>query len=306
MAGRGMGVEFLAELLAAGHLIESGAPGLYGRGAYFEAVLAGVNRLIDGAVAAERPERLTFPPLLPRRQLEVAGYLDSFPHLAGSVFCFDGDDEDAAELAELASRRQDWSSHQRMTDVVLTPAACYPVYPAVAARGAIAAAGVVVDTGSAYVFRHEPSQSPLRMRLFHQRELVRIARPSTVTAWFEHWRSRAADLVRPLGLEARLKPASDPFFGRRGRLLASGQRAQRLKFELLVDVVGPEPTAIASFNHHRDHFAHAFGIKSVDGGEAVHTACLGFGGERIVLALLRRHGLDVRDWPAAVCGKLGL
>ena len=40
-----------------------------------------------------------------------------------------------------------------------------------------------------------------------------------------------------------------------------------------------------------------------DGGVG-HTACLGFGHERIVLALLRTHGLDPSSWPAAVRDEL--
>ena len=58
-----------------------------------------------------------------------------------------------------------------------------------------------------------------------------------------------------------------------------------------MQIAGPEPTALASFNHHRDHFGSTYGIELADGGTA-HTACLGFGHERIVLALLRTHGLD--------------
>ena len=41
------------------------------------------------------------------------------------------------------------------------------------------------------------------------------------------------------------------------------------------------------------------GIELSDGGVA-HTACLGFGHERIVLALLRTHGLDPATWPEDV------
>jgi hypothetical protein len=70
-----------------------------------------------------------------------------------------------------------------------------------------------------------------------------------------------------------------------------------------VPIAGPEPTALASFNHHVDHFASTYGIELADGGTA-HTACLGFGHERIVLALLRTHGLDPSRWPTAVIAKL--
>jgi seryl-tRNA synthetase len=107
------------------------------------------------------------------------------------------------------------------------------------------------------------------------------------------------ELLRGLGLAASLENASDAFFGRGGRLLAASQREQALKLELLVPIAGPEPTALASFNCHLDHFGSAYGIELAD-GQTAHTACLGFGHERIVLALLCTHGLDPARWPAAV------
>jgi len=66
-----------------------------------------------------------------------------------------------------------------------------------------------------------------------------------------------------------------------------------------VTIAGEEPTAVASFNYHQDHFASIYGLTLADGAGA-HTACLGFGQERIVLALLRTHGLDPTSWPAEV------
>ncbi len=153
------------------------------------------------------------------------------------------------------------------------------------------------------MFRHEPSHDPARRQMFHQHELVRIGEPETVLEWREEWAQRGLLLLRSLGLDAQLDNANDPFFGRRGRMLAASQREQALKFELLVTIVGPEPTAMASFNHHLDHFGTTYGIELADGGTA-HTACLGFGHERIVLALLARHGLEPDRWPEDVRGEL--
>jgi seryl-tRNA synthetase len=290
---------FLRELVAAGLLVETGVPGIYGRGAAFEDVRERFDDVVSRAAAGEGAEPLRFPPVLPRHQLEVAGYLKSFPHLAGSVFSFEGTEADALVQHERAERHEDWSEFQRMTDLVLMPAICYPVYPAIAARGPLPAGGVTIDPGAAYAFRREPSGDPARLQMFHMRELVRIAEPETVTAWRDVWRDRAVELLRGLGLDADFDVAADPFFGRVGRMLAASQREQELKFEILAPIAGPEPTAIASFNYHREHFAAAFGLVMEDGGEA-HTACLGFGQERVVLALFAAHGLDTAGWPAGV------
>lgn len=295
--------EFLAQLIRQGLLLESGVPGVYGHSSVFEDVRGRLDERLSAEAAARGAERLRFPPVLPRRQLESSGYVGSFPHLAGSVYSFDGDERQAAVQSERASRHEDWSEFQEPTELTLLPAACYPVYPAVARRGSLPAGGVFVDAGGAWVFRHEPSHDPARRQIFHQHELVRIGEPDAVLAWRDEWARRGLELLRAFGLPAELDVANDPFFGRRGRLLAANQQAEKLKLELLVQIAGPEPTACASFNHHRDHFGEIYGITLADGGTA-HTACLGFGHERIVLALLWTHGLDPRRWPQAVRAEL--
>ncbi|HWI71682.1 MAG TPA: amino acid--[acyl-carrier-protein] ligase [Baekduia sp.] len=297
--------ELLEALIDAGHLIPSGVDGVYGRGSDYEDVRQRFDAYVTrvATAAGETPEVMRFPPVLPRKQIEDLGYLENFPHLAGSVFAFEGSEAEARAMAETAGRHEDWSAHQHQSDLCLTPAVCYPVYPAVGRRGVLPAGGVTIDPGASYAFRHEPSGDPARLQMFHMRELVRIAEPEVVQTWRDGWRDRALTLLRALGLDANFDVASDPFFGRSGRMMAASQREQALKFEILVQIAGPEPTAVASFNYHQDHFSGLYGIKTADGGEA-HTACLGFGHERIVLALLKTHGLDVAGWPAPVRAEL--
>jgi seryl-tRNA synthetase len=290
---------FRDELLQRGILIDSGVPGLFGRGGVFEDIRGAFDALVTEAARAEHPETMRFPPLLPRRQLESSGYLHSFPHLAGSVFAFDGDEAQARELDARAAQHEDWSEFQRMSELALVPAACYPVYPAVARRGPLRSGGLIVDAGGAWVFRHEPSEDPTRMQMFHQRELVRIGAPEEVRAWRDGWRDRGLELLASIGLAAEVERAADPFFGRGGRMLAANQLGQELKYELLVQLAGPKPTAVTSFNYHQEHFAQKYGLVLEDGSVA-HTACLGFGQERIVLALLYTHGLEPAAWPAEV------
>jgi hypothetical protein len=59
---------------------------------------------------------------------------------------------------------------------------------------------------------------------------------------------------------------------------------------------------VLSFNYHQDLFGGLYGI-NID-GETAHTGCVGFGMERVTLALLKTHGLDPIKWPASVRAKL--
>ena len=251
---------------------------------------------VGALAAADGAERLHFPPLIPRRLLERTGYLDSFPHLAGTLFSFTGSEAQARELGRRAKDGEPWSELVTQTDVALTPAACYPVYPTL--EGRLAEAGRTLEVQN-HCFRHEPSGDPARLQLFRMHEVIRVGRPESVLAWRVAWLERSLGLLASLGLEARAVHASDPFFGRAGKMLAASQKEQGFKFEIVVPIASDEPTAICSFNYHQEHFGKLFAISLPDGSSA-HSACLGFGLERVVLALLRRHGLDPREWPEPV------
>jgi seryl-tRNA synthetase len=284
-------------------LIPTGVPGVYGLGSAFDDTLTRIDRLIGRFGADDHPEVVRFPPILNRRHFTQSGYLASFPHLTGTVHSFEGTERAHGELLRAAAQGEDWSASFAATDVVLTPAACYPIYPLLAGR--LPATGRLFDVMS-YCFRHEPSDRAERMQMFRMREFVRAGDPATVIAWRETWRSRTADVVAALQLESRADAAADPFFGRGGVLLAESQRDQGLKTEILAPVSGDEcSTAIISLNYHQDHFGERFAITTSDGAIA-HTSCVGFGLERMTLALFRRHGLDRSQWSDAVREALDL
>jgi seryl-tRNA synthetase len=134
--------------------------------------------------------------------------------------------------------------------------------------------------------------------------MVRCGTPAQVVAWRDAWLERGLAFLASLGLPVTSDVAADPFFGKGGRMLKQSQRDQKLKFELLVPVISTaDPTAVCSFNLHETHFGDAFGIRTPD-GEVAHTACLGFGLERCVMALFQTHGFDPATWPSAVRGRL--
>lgn len=286
-----------------GLIVPVGARGAFGRGPVFERVLERLNGLLSEASAGDACESYTFPPVLDRGVLERVRYMHTFPHLCGAVCSFEGDERGARELTGRIDRSEPWSDLLGMTDVVLNPAACYPLYPALAGR--------VPENGRRvsmlnWVYRHEPSADPTRLQSFRVREFVCAGAPGPVVAWRDEWLRRGLDVLGAVGLRAEACLASDAFFGRAGKVLAASQQEQRLKLEIVVPILpGREPTALCSFNYHQDHFGRLFDIHTPD-GEVAHSACAGFGLERVVLALFGAHGFDPAGWPAAPRERLGL
>ncbi|NML75968.1 amino acid--[acyl-carrier-protein] ligase [Rhizobium sp. S-51] len=294
-----MQTSFLDRLFESGLLIETGVDGLYGRGGRFEDVIAAFERLIDRYGAGDGAEAIRFPPGMNRAYFEKSGYMKSFPQLAGTVHSFCGNELDHIGLLKCMDADEDWTAEQKATDIVLTPAACYPLYPTIAKRGNLPEKGGLYDLQS-YCFRHEPSNDPARQQLFRMREYVCMGSQEQVTDFRQTWMDRGQKIMAEVGLPVEIDVANDPFFGRAGKMLANNQRDQNLKFELLIPITSvAKPTACMSFNYHQDAFGTKWGLNLADGSVA-HTACVGFGLERIALALFHHHGLDVDQWPAPV------
>jgi seryl-tRNA synthetase len=272
----------------------TGVNGVRARTALFEKVIDGLTGLISQYREPDI-EILRFPPVTNRAHIEKSGYLHSFPHLLGAVCCLHGSEAEIRSAVD--GKNGSWTEGLSPTDLVLTPAACYPLYPLIASRGPIPPTGLVFDVASD-CFRHEPSLDIDRFQSFRMREFVCMGRPDHVVTFREQWMKRAPQFADALGLDYRIDDASDPFFGRTGKLLALNQKEQALKFELLIPVrPGQEPTACMSFNYHRDHFGAKWGLQ-IATGEVAHTGCVAFGIDRLGLALFAAHGVDLQTWPA--------
>lgn len=295
----------LDQLLGEGFIIDTGIDGLYGRSGLFEEIVSGIESLVVQFGGDDGAEVIRFPPGMNRAHFAASGYMKSFPHLAGTVHCFCGDEAAHGRLLGDLENGRDWTREQTASDIVITPAACYPLYPIVAKRGRLAENGGIFDLSS-YCFRHEPSNDPTRMQMFRMREYVRVGSPQQVMSFREMWIERGKAFASMLELPHELDLANDPFFGRGGKIVASSQRELGLKFELLIPVTSAaKPTACLSFNYHQDHFGKLWGIEQHDGSTA-HTGCVGFGLERITVALLRHHGMRPKSWPAGVRQAMGL
>lgn len=270
--------------------------GVYHRSWDWERVLRGVEQHVMGKRVAPEATRRWFPPVMPREEFLKTDYLRSFPDLVGSIDVFDGTDKDHRALLAVLEDGGDWTAHLTPGEVVLPSSVCHPLYGTLPTE--IPAEGLLEEC-SGWSFRHEPSLDPARMQMFRIYEYVRIGTPAQALAHRDEWLERGLAALGELGLPVRSEAANDPFFGRVGKMLAANQLESSLKYEMVVDLTDVRPTAIGSSNYHEDHFGHTFGLHLADGTPA-HSSCIGFGLDRITLALFAVHGVDVAGWPAEV------
>jgi hypothetical protein len=113
--------------LKAALFLETGVDGVYARTGLYEGVVEALTSLIS----AYRPtgaEVMRFPPVMSRAQLERHGYLKSFPNLLGAVSCLCGDERHIRGVVHrFAEGGEPWTDALEPADLVLAPAACYPV-----------------------------------------------------------------------------------------------------------------------------------------------------------------------------------
>src|SRR6201987_5706464 len=267
-----------------------GNDGVYARTALYEDIVERLAALITRHRQAGT-EVMRFPPVMNRAQLEKSGYLKSFPNLLGCVCGLHGTEREIHDAVARFDKGGDWTTSLSPADLVLSPAACYPVYPIAASRGQLPKGGLRFDV-AADCFRREPSPHLDRLQSFPMREYVCIGMPEDVADFRERGMVKAQAIARGLGLSFRVDYASDPFFGRVGQMKAVSQKHLSLKFELLVPLRSEEQaTACMSFNYHRDHFGITWDIKDAQ-GQAAHTGCVAFGMDRLAVAMFHTHGAD--------------
>src|SRR5438046_420993 len=117
-----------------------GVDGIYARTALYEEVIERLSAFISRH-REPATEVLRFPPVMSRQQLEKSGYLKSFPNLLGCVCALHGTEAEIRGAAERHEAGGDWTSALAAADLVLSPAACYPVYPLAASRGPVPRGG---------------------------------------------------------------------------------------------------------------------------------------------------------------------
>ncbi|NUO56528.1 MAG: hypothetical protein HOV78_07670 [Hamadaea sp.] len=229
------------------------------------------------------------PPTLPASVL--TGHLRAFPQQATFAIGLEPTDANLGEFADGPVVDEEGSVVLTRTGpvtAVLTPAACFHVYAQ--RRGARLAQAAYVTTRTT-CFRREERYEPLRRQWsFSMREIVCLGTPAETASFLAETRELVDDFARLIDLPLSWSPATDPFFRphrQPGFLL---QRVLPVKHEAAYGSL-----ALSSANRHHEHFGSAFGISRA--GVPASTACVAFGLERWLYAVVDRHGTNPDGWP---------
>ena len=259
---------------------------------------AAPRRLRRARAAPERDRALRFPPVLPRDSSRRSATSSRSRTSPGRLRVRRRRARRARAAGAGRQRTRTGASSSSMTDLVLMPAACYPVYPAIARRGAAAEGGVAVDPAAPTCSATSRRGDPARLQMFHQREIVRIGEPDDVAGLARRLARprRSSCCARSGSTRTSTSPPTRSSAGA-GRMLAASQREQALKFEILVQIAGagadrgrvvqlpPGPLRVDVRASQTD-------------GELAHTACLGLRAR----ADHARPASDARPRPGRVAG----
>jgi hypothetical protein len=258
--------------------------------------LLDLDRRLDAVFMAwareENAVEHVFPVLLPAGILGRLDYFRSFPHLVTFAAALDQDPSNLRAFAD--GEPVDESGEVRLARLapvrdVLTPAACYHVYPHFEGRSLDGVSRVTVRSTC---FRRESTYTPLeRQWSFSMREIVCLGNSKEIGEFLSRMRDRIDQAGRALKLPVVWQEATDAFFDPSRNPKAVYQKVDPVKMELVFE----NRLAIASTNQHRSYFGEIFGIDRE--GAPAHSACVAFGIERWLSAWVHTFGPHPERWP---------
>jgi seryl-tRNA synthetase len=123
------------------------------------------------------------------------------------------------------------------------------------------------------------------------REIVCLGTAPEVAAFLERTQQAFHALLDRLDVPVRWANATDPFF----RPSRNAKYLMQILDPVKQEAVFGDGLAVGSVNFHQDHFGRAFNI-SHDGAPA-YSGCVALGVERLLYAVVQRHGADPAGWP---------
>lgn len=235
-------------------------------------------------------EEQQFPPFISAEQLHKLDYLHGFPHLITMPVVLDSNQEN---LQAFTAAPLDENGNLNLTNVapcreVLTPAACYHFYEE---RSAMDLNGPSYLTTICTCFRRESVYRPLtRQWAFSMREFVCLGTQEEVQEFLQRFEQALNSYFQKQLWPVAFEQAMDPFFNPLVNAKYVVQKLEPVKREMIYS----GNVAIGSFNFHRTFFGERFNIRRQ--GKAIYSACVAFGLERWLYAVLATYGPQEKDW----------
>ncbi|QUS39094.1 hypothetical protein RPMA_09790 [Tardiphaga alba] len=273
----------------------------------YSGLLSRLVRFLDDAILRRfapsfKPIEETYPNVIPIESLWRANHLSGFPehlhlvsHLESDVESLDAFATRARQFKVEAISHDD--SPQAASLLAHNPSTCYHCYALRAGRD-IGPDQAITAITRCHRYEAINHRQPGRLLEFSMREIIFLGTPDYVRAT----RVRSLELVEQMvsdwSLYGTLVTANDPFFSSDFSNKAGQQHRLAMKYEYKADLPPHQSISVLSSNLHGPTFSKAFGI--TQGRHPINTGCIGFGLERIALALIAQHGDDVTTWPAAL------
>ena len=200
----------------------------------------------------------------------------------------------ASDARERAATIPTDDHEARPTGFILEPVVCHNVYRALAGAR-LERTRLVTALGNCYRFEGCRFAPLLRQWEFSMREAVIVGEPGALRELRQRILDATLTVCDELDLGAHLEIATDPFFVSEAGSARAFQAMQSTKLELRLDLGGGAATAAASFNLHGTHFTEPMDIRGRD-GQLLETACVGWGIERWMAAVVARRGPEPSAW----------
>ncbi len=257
------------------------------------------DTIVDRFATAFDAKAERYPNVIEINELGKTNHLSSFPehlhfvsHLDSRLSVLDSYAQQSKEGVEKQAPEQ---LALNKANLVHNPSTCYHCY---SAYKNTAFSEDTAYTAVTACHRYEgANHSDLgRLMEFSLREVIFIGSPDYVRKTRAKTLELMEDFAKDWKLGGSLQSENDPFFTSDFKVKAQHQRKMKMKYEYRAKIPGAATDlAIMSSNLHGLVFTKAFNLKSTSG--PLHTGCLGFGVERLAIALIAQHGSQPENWP---------
>lgn len=274
-------------------------PGVFTFQGNYGLVIRALDNFFRNYALSIGAEEQLYPPTVMTKNMLKNGYLKSFPH---HVLFVSGVYRDIENVSLLEHQTSDGvnidPSYLDKPDQMLAPTVCYRCFEAMSNTKF---ENIALFTGTAHCNRNEGfiDDDLTRLQSFLMREIVFMGTPPEVESIRQKIVSHSREVVGEWGLSAKLTTASDPFFAVDAKSKRSYQTLMNLKYELQFHLpYNDKWLSCVSFNNHQSSLVTPYNISGAS--DEMTSGCVGYGFDRLALAIFAQHGEDIHKWPLAL------